>query len=114
MPSEVSLIPSAVDSNFRVRLFGAGPGLNLDFATFNFQVPSQFSAARARELERTIANKAERGTMRRFFRMDYPPYEELISGKRRELFGRSKPRGSYLPIAPRRFVILALRLGDRP
>ena len=69
IPSEVCLIPSAVDSNFRVRLFGAGPGLYFDFAVFNFQVPSQFSAASAAELERTMAQHAARETVSRFFRM---------------------------------------------
>jgi hypothetical protein len=44
----------------------------LDFATFNFQVPSQLSAARATELERMMAQHAARETMSRFFRMTPP------------------------------------------
>src|SRR5713101_6883839 len=70
-PSEVSLIPSFVASNFSVRLLGPGPGTNLDFATSSFQVPSQFSAARATELERTMAQHAAREAMSRLFRMTH-------------------------------------------
>jgi hypothetical protein len=64
------LIPSAVASHVRVRLFGAGPGLYLDFAVFNFQVPSQASAARATELARTMAQHVAREILSRFFRID--------------------------------------------
>ena len=70
-PSPVNLIPPGVASNFSVKLLGAGPGLYLDFATSSFHVPSQLSAARATELERTMAQHAARETMSRFFRMNY-------------------------------------------
>src|SRR5712691_4571394 len=71
-PSPVNLIPPGVASNFSVRLLGAGPGLYLDFAASSFHVPSQFSAARTTELDRTMAQHAARETMRRLFRITPP------------------------------------------
>jgi hypothetical protein len=40
-----------------------GPGLYLDFAVFNFQVPNQLSPASATALERTMAQHAAREGM---------------------------------------------------
>src|SRR5260370_39074901 len=88
-PSPVYLIPPGVASNFSVRLLGAGPGLYLDFARSSFQVPSQFSAATATELERTTAQHATRETMSTVFPMNYLLRVKTVSA---ELRTRLAPR----------------------
>src|SRR5512134_2048021 len=45
VPTDVSLIPSAVASNFRVSARIAASEPKCDFAAFSFQLPTQFSLA---------------------------------------------------------------------
>src|SRR5438876_4483879 len=95
-PSPVNLIPPGVASNFSVRLLGTGPGLYLDFARSSFHVPSQLSAARTAELERTMTQHAARETMSRFLRMSYLLGEkQLPPNFRNRLVPR--PRGGSYP-----------------
>src|SRR5262245_53084771 len=64
MPSAVSFIPPSTASNLIVLLFGAGPGLYFDFATFNFHVPARLSAAMTVTLRSaTTVNTAKHTTM---------------------------------------------------
>ena len=55
-------MPSGTDSNFRVRLSGRGPGLNVDFVVLSFQASTQLSPARAREPEISVTPAYRQGT----------------------------------------------------
>jgi hypothetical protein len=74
----------------------------LDFATLSFQVPSQFSAARATELVRRMAQQAARETMSRFFRMNSSFEAKGFVAESPGAFGWHQVAvgGSYLQIPP--------------
>src|ERR1700730_8334948 len=84
-PSPVNLIPPGVASTLSVRLLGARPGLYWDFAASSFHVPSQLSAARTTELERTKAQHAASDTMSRFLRISLLEVDDVVDdfGNRR-------------------------------
>src|SRR4030095_7421082 len=96
-PSPVNLIPAGVASNFSVRLLGPGPGLNLDFAVSIVQVPTQLSAARTTELDRTTREHAASRTKSWFLRMS-----DLLQknfGRCSEPTGSSAECGEHIPVA---------------
>lgn len=61
VPSAVSLIPAGVDSNFRAWARVTSSEVNFDSAVFSFQVPTQFSLAKAAWLPINVATQTNRG-----------------------------------------------------
>src|SRR5258705_5681100 len=74
-PSEVSLIPAAVVSNFSVWARIAFEP-SCDFVALSFQLPTQLSAARACPANTVARTSTERHT--KSFRIEYPLLERVL------------------------------------
>src|SRR4026209_2417136 len=72
VPSDVSLIPAGVDSNFSVWARATASELNFDFAAFSFHEPTQlFEPAKAAGLPRSVATPSSMDETNRFFRIRF-------------------------------------------